>query len=82
MIILIVNLLTAYIITTERLVLVENNVEHEIKGIKSIAESLKSSVAAIQASQNIAPIEARLAGLESSMAEILIRLGDISSKIK
>ena len=82
MIILIVNLPIAYIISIERLVLVENNVEHEIKGIKSIADSLKLSVSAIQASQNVAPIEARLAGLESSMTEILTRLGEISSKIK
>jgi len=63
-------------------VLVENNVEHEIKGIKSIADSLKASVSNIQASQGIAPIEARLSGLESSMAEILKRLDEISAKIK
>lgn len=59
----------------ERLVLVENNVQQEIKGIKNITDTLKSSIAAIQSGQQFKT-------MERTMEDILMRIDALSARIK
>ena len=66
----------------ERLLLVENNVQQEIKGMKSITDTLKSTVNQMENGQSFTNIEQRLYGLEKATQDILERLDAINMKIK
>ena len=66
----------------DRLLLVENNVQQEIKGMKSIIDSLKSSVVAIESGQSLTNLEQRMFSVEKTMHDILNRLDSIAVKIK
>ena len=67
----------------ERLILVENNVQQELKGMKSITDTLKSTVVQMESGQSFTNnIEQRLFGLEKTTQDILQRLDEISMKIK
>ena len=67
----------------ERLLLVENNVQQEIKGMKGITDSLKSAVEGMETGQAFTNnIESRLFGLEKTTQDILEKLDAISIKMK
>ena len=66
----------------DRLLLVENNVQQEIKGMKTIIDSLKSSATAIESGEYMANMEQRIFGVEKTMHDILDRLDSIALKIK
>ena len=66
----------------ERLVLVENNVQQEIKGMKSVTDSLKTAISSLNTDKHSVTVDLRLSGLERSMQDVLSRLDDIAMKIK
>ena len=67
----------------ERLLLVENNVQQEIKGMKSITDTLKSTVNQMESGQSFTNnIEQRLYGLEKTTQDILEKLDAINMKMK